>query len=253
LLLVSIRKQYKDFTLQDKGLWSFDAFKRRIQMQLQDSSQREEILFAARAFARLGYMHGFGHISIRTADGVLITPTRPPFLEQQPADVLRCDGNGQVQSGNAKGRPIEVFLHLGIYAARKDVHAICRTHAPHSSAVQSQQSVPPIRHGFGGIAETIAVHNETDLIHNLEMGRRAAETLGTRDALIIRGNGALTVGATVGQAAARMWSVEERCSFDKLTPDHAMSFSREELAARKNWYEAESERIWTWLQHLAKR
>ena len=221
-------------------------------MQSQDSSQREEIVVAARAFARLGYMHGFGHISIRDGDGVLITPTRPPFLSQQPADVLRCDGNGQVQSGTAKNRPIEVFLHLGIYAARKDVNAICRTHAPYSSAIQSERSVPPIRHGFGGIAETIAVHDETDLIHNIEMGRRAASTLGNSDALILRGNGVLTVGTTVGQAAARMWSLEERCVFNKLTPDDAISFSKEELAARKNWYEAESDRIWIWLQQSAK-
>jgi HCOMODA/2-hydroxy-3-carboxy-muconic semialdehyde decarboxylase len=97
----------------------------------------------------------------------------------------------------------------------------------------------------------VSVHDETDLIHNLDMGRRAAEALGDGDALILRGNGVLTVGATVGQAAANMWSLEERCAFDKLTPDRDRSFSPKELAARKNWYAAESERIWAWLQHVA--
>lgn len=219
-------------------------------MSQHDLRQREEIVIAARAFARLGYMYGFGHVSVRTEDGLLITPTRPHFLHQQPADLLRCDSSGSVQAGVASNRPIEVFLHLGIYKSRSDVHAICRTHAPAASAIQSIASVPPIRHGFGGITETIAVLDETDLIHKPEMGTRAGESLGSSDALILRGNGVLTVGSTLGQAAARMWSLEERCTFDRLTPDKNISFSRKELEARKHWYDAESDRIWAWLQHV---
>lgn len=217
-----------------------------------DSSLREDILLAARAFARLGYMHAFGHVSLRAEEGLLITPTRPAFLDQQPSDILTCDQDGKTLTGNPQTRPIEVFLHLGIYAARPDVRAICRTHAPHASAIQGQQSVPPIRHGFAGITATVRVHDQTDLIHNAELGRLAAQDLGSNSALILRGNGVLTVGATIGQAAARMWCLEERCLFDKLTADPAVSFSEAELAARKNWYEAESERIWTWLQQSAR-
>ena len=219
-------------------------------MSEDDSHQTEKITLAARAFARLGYMHGFGHISVRSGDGLLITPTRPPFLDQQAANMLHCNRGGVVETGDAASRPIEVFLHLAIYNARNDVRAICRTHAPAASAIQSAGSVPPIRHGFGGIAKTVAVFNETDLIHKLEMGEQAASCLGSSDALILRGNGVLTVGATLGQAAARMWSLEERCTFGRLTPDKTTFFSTNEFEARKRWYSAESERIWTWLQHI---
>jgi HCOMODA/2-hydroxy-3-carboxy-muconic semialdehyde decarboxylase len=213
---------------------------------------REQIILAARAFARLGYMHGFGHVSVRTEDRILITPTRPPFLAQKPDDLLQCDDSGAVRDGDANARPIEVFLHLGIYDVRQDVYAICRTHAPSSSAIQTERSVPPIQHGFGGIVETVSVSNETDLIHNKQMGSRAAECLAAADALILRGNGVLTVGATIGQAAARMWSLEERCAFARLTPDKEAAFSELELKGRKRWYDAESDRIWTWLQHLGE-
>lgn len=209
-----------------------------------------EMMLAARAFARLGYMHGFGHISVRNAGGLLITPTRPPFLAQQPGDMLACDHGGNVVRGDAAARPIEVFLHLGIYRARADVAAICRTHAPQASAIQRLQSVPPIRHGFGGIVDSVAVSDETDLIHNPELGAQAAASLGTADALILRGNGVLTVGADLGTAAARMWSLEERCAFDRLTPDRDCAFSAAELAARRVWYAAEAARVWTWLRQL---
>jgi HCOMODA/2-hydroxy-3-carboxy-muconic semialdehyde decarboxylase len=213
---------------------------------------RHPIILAARAFARLGYIHGFGHVSIRTEDGLLITPTRPPFLAQKPDDLLHCDHSAAVRDGDEKARPIEVFLHLGIYQARPDVHAICRTHAPSASAIQTERSVPPIQHGFGGIVGRVSVFNETDLIHNQQMGKHAAECLGSADALVLRGNGVLTVGATIGQAATRMWSLEERCAFARLTPDEETAFSDRELKARRRWYDAESDRIWTWLQHLGE-
>lgn len=219
-------------------------------MSPEHSRQADEIVRAARAFARLGYMHGFGHISVRNGDGVLITPTRPPFLDQRSDNILVCNSAGVVETGDATTRPIEVFLHLAVYKARKDVHAICRTHAPAASSIQSLGSVPPIRHGFGGIAETVAVFDQTDLIHKFELGQHAATCLGSADALILRGNGVLTVGATLGQAAARMWSLEERCTFEQLTPDKSMYFSASELEARKCWYAAESERIWVWLQQI---
>jgi hypothetical protein len=54
----------------------------------------------------------------------------------------------------------------------------------------------------------------------------------------------------VAEAAARMWSLEERCAQAWRQGTHASPFSAEELAARARWYPAESERIWTWLKYL---
>ncbi len=39
----------------------------------------------------------------------------------------------------------------------------------------------------------------------------AAATLGASDALLLRGNGGLTCGATPGLAVARMWLLEAAC------------------------------------------
>jgi len=211
---------------------------------------RNDIAAAARAFSLLQYVHAFGHISVRLKRSLLITPTRPPLAVQRAADILEIDFDGKAVSGDASARPIEVFLHIGIYNARTAVEAICRTHAPCSSTWPANGEAPSIQHGFGGIAGVVATYDSCDLIHTAELGAAAATRLGDADALILRGNGVLTAGRTLGEAAARMWSLEERCAQARRQGPHASPFSAEDLAARSRWYPAESERVWTWLKYL---
>jgi ribulose-5-phosphate 4-epimerase/fuculose-1-phosphate aldolase len=217
-------------------------------MSEQAEHLRQETACAARAFASLGFVHAFGHVSARCGSTLLITPTRPPLAMQRDADILEADFDGKVLHGEANARPLEIFLHIGIYRARPDVAAICRTHAPAASLWPP--AVPPILHGFGGIAASVATFDEVDLIHNPLLGAAAAAALGNSHALILRGNGVLAVGASVGEAAARMWSLEERCAVALRQGPAAKPFSAEELQARRRWYPAEQNRIWTWLQHL---
>jgi HCOMODA/2-hydroxy-3-carboxy-muconic semialdehyde decarboxylase len=211
---------------------------------------RDDIATAARAFSRLGYVNAFGHVSQRAENSLFITPTRPPLAAQQGADVIEVDFDGRVIDGDATARPIEVFLHIGIYASRDDVRAICRTHAPSASVWPAQGKIPAIQHGFGGIARDVAIYEGCDLIHDAELGGRAAKRLGGADALLLRGNGVLTVGRNIGEAAARMWSLEERFAQASRQGAQQVSLSAQELAARARWYSAEVERIWMWLRYL---
>jgi ribulose-5-phosphate 4-epimerase/fuculose-1-phosphate aldolase len=211
---------------------------------------RIDIATTARAFSRLGYVHAFSHVSLLLEHSLLITPTRPPLAVQLPTDVMEVDFQGNVRKGDAAARPIEIFLHIGIYQVRTDVRAICRTHAPYASTWPEGAKAPPTQHGFGGLVGAVATFDGCDLIHTTELGARAAERLGGANALLLRGNGVLTVGRTLNEAAARMWSLEERCAQVRRQGPHQAAFSDEDLAARARWYPAETERIWTWLQHL---
>jgi HCOMODA/2-hydroxy-3-carboxy-muconic semialdehyde decarboxylase len=213
-------------------------------------SLREDVATAARAFSRLGYVHAFGHVSVRSANSLWITPTRPTLAAQRAADLIAVNFEGTVLSGDASARPIEVFLHIGIYSARPDVQAICRTHAPFASIWPASGEAPPVQHGFGGITGEISTYDACDLIHTQELGACAAKGLGATNALILRGNGVLTVGRTLGEAAARMWGLEERCAQAWRQGNHPAPFSAEDLAARARWYPAESERIWAWIRYL---
>jgi HCOMODA/2-hydroxy-3-carboxy-muconic semialdehyde decarboxylase len=211
---------------------------------------RNDIATLARAFSRLKYVHAFGHVSVRLEHSLLVTPARPALAALRPHHVIEIDFEGRVVLGDSTVRPIEVFLHVGIYAARPDVCAICRTHAPYASTWPREGKAPPIQHGFGGIARTVATYDACDLVHNTDLGAEAASRLAGADAMILRGNGVVTVGRTLGEAAARMWSLEERCAQASRQGAHKAPFSADDLDARVRWYAAESERVWMWLKDL---
>jgi HCOMODA/2-hydroxy-3-carboxy-muconic semialdehyde decarboxylase len=217
------------------------------------SDTGDDVIVAARALATLGYIHAFGHVSIRWGTNLLITPTQPPFTAQRANDLLEVDDTGAVLAGDARARPLEVFLHIGIYRARSDVAAICRTHAPAASTWPKNGTTPPIAHGFGGFAGELASYSNCDLVHDRELGARAAAALGAAQGLLLRGNGALAVGATLGQAAARMWSIEERCAYSLRTRGDSATFSGADYEARKRWYAIEEQRVWNWMKHLGKQ
>src|ERR1700694_2218335 len=119
---------------------------------------RDDIAAAARAFSMLNFVHAFGHVSLRLEHSLLITPTRPPLAVQSAADIMEVDFDGRVMSGDVAARPIEVFLHIGIYEARTTVGAICRTHAPYASTWPAIGEAPAIQHGFGGIGGGVATY-----------------------------------------------------------------------------------------------
>src|SRR5271165_5139619 len=204
-------------------------------MEQRTDDSRNDMATAARAFSRLNYLNAFGHISVRLERSLLITPTRPPLAIQRPEDMIEVGFDGVVFSGDVAARPIEVFLHIGIFAARADVKAICRTHAPHASAWPGSGKAPAVQHGFGGIAGVVATYDACDLVHTTELGANAAAKLGSADALLLRGNGVLTVGRTLGEAAARMWGLEERCAMAWRQGAHASPFSADDLVTRSRW------------------
>ena len=214
------------------------------------SDTRADVIAAARALVALGYVHAFGHVSIRYENGLLITPTQPPFRSQREEDLLHVDFASTVIAGEAQARPLEVFLHICIYQARPDVMAICRTHAPSASTWPPDGKPPPIAHGFGGIVGEIRLYDDSDLVHDAARGQKAARSLGAAQGLLLRGNGALAVGDSLGQAAARMWSLEERCAYTARQSIVRRVFTAGEYQARKRWYAAEEARVWNWMKAL---
>jgi ribulose-5-phosphate 4-epimerase/fuculose-1-phosphate aldolase len=55
------------------------------------------------------------------------------------------------------------------------------------------------------------VHDSATLLRSPQLASAAADAIGAGEALLLRGNGALTLGATPGIAAARMWLLSAAC------------------------------------------
>jgi ribulose-5-phosphate 4-epimerase/fuculose-1-phosphate aldolase len=87
----------------------------------------------ASLFAR-GYSVGSaGNISVRLADGYLITPTNSCLGRLDPARIARLDPDFRHIAGDPPSK--EVFMHRAFYAARSDAGAVVHLHSTWATAV----------------------------------------------------------------------------------------------------------------------
>ncbi|MFJ5985207.1 class II aldolase/adducin family protein [Lentzea sp. NPDC092896] len=206
----------------------------------------EDLLDAALTTAHAGLVTAFGHVSVLVGGQVLITPpqplgslTKPPIPLDLAADEL------------PEGTPKEAWIHLAVYRARPDVRAICRAQPETATALAS--AGVPIRplHGQGAfLGPEVPVFDDPRLVRDRQRAEELAKTLGNAPALLMRGNGAVTVGADVGQAVARMWLLEvsARINAQAAAAGRPRALSTDEQAA---WLAAETEllsRLWAHLR-----
>lgn len=209
---------------------------------------RQEIIHVCRILEGMGLVEGFGHVSARLDnDLMLITPARAPGLAQA-ADLFTSNLAGELVAGPTEvGPPLERWLHLAIYRARPDVRAICRTHSRMAAALGVANQ--PLRpgHGFGGmLGLTVPVHPENDLITNDALGQMVAATLADGAAVLLRGNGGVVTGNSLRQACVRAIYLEEVAWLQvaAMNVGGAIPFTAAELQARSRWHDVEMERAW---------
>src|SRR5690348_2103192 len=171
---------------------------------------REEVAEAARVLARLGLVTAFGHVSARAGGAMLITPAAD--LASVTADLVVEVPFGTREGLLPAGAPAEAWAHLALYQARPDAAAIARAQPPGAFAAAAAVSVMVPLHGQAAwLGESVPVYDDATLLRSAEQAERAARGLPDGEALLLRGNGALTLGATPGLAVARMWLLGAAC------------------------------------------
>lgn len=166
----------------------------------------DDLVLAGRALARHGLVDAFGHVSARTDDGSWAITPPVPLARATAGSVRTLD---LTTPDLAPGVPREAWIHREIAAARPDVGAVCRAQPPTATALAG--AGVPIRplHGQGAfLGPQVAVHDDPRLVRDRAAAARLAATLGAGSAVLMRGNGAVTVGADVSEAIARMWVLE---------------------------------------------
>lgn len=209
---------------------------------------------AARALARSGLVHAYGHCSVRLDAGHFLVCAAKPMGTLLPADagtVVRT--SGPLPDGVLG----EVRIHQQVYARRPEVGAICRIMPPQTGLLALLKRTPRARHGFGAYfarpdGAGPVLWDDPRLLRDDAAAGRLADTLGTGNALVMRANGAVVVGADLLEAVALSWFLEEAARVETglmsmgqdgdhtlLTPDETIA--RQVVAGRVY------ERMWEYL------
>lgn len=208
------------------------------------------VRIAARAVARGGLAHAYGHCSARIdAERFLVCPAVPMGLVR-PGDVCATVPlDGPLPAGVLG----EVRIHREIYRRRSDVGGIVRSMPPKAMSLAAMGRVPQPRHGFGSyFYPAPALWNDPQLLRTDQQAEALAATLGQGRGIFMRGNGVVTAGSSLEEAVVLTWYVEDaaRVELDALASGCAESapvFTEAEAKARATWNGRIRERMWDYL------
>lgn len=104
------------------------------------------------------------------------------------------------------------------------------------------------------LGAAVPVHGSALLLRSRELAGAAAGSLGDADALLLRGNGALTVGPSPGIAVARMWLLAAACeaylAATAAAAGKPAALTADEIASWRAVQDELLPRLW---QHLRRR
>ncbi len=171
------------------------------------AADARRVRVAARAMARAGLVHAYGHCSQRIdPDHFIVSPAKPLGLVTAEDAIVIVPTHGALPP---EALP-EVLAHQYIYRHRGDVFGITRFQSPNLTALSTLGLTPKARHGFGAyFAPSAPLHADPRLVRDSASAGRLAEELGAARAIVMRGNGAVSVGATLEEAVVMAWYLED--------------------------------------------
>lgn len=212
------------------------------------------IATATRVLAHAGLFDMHGHISLRVGDTAYIGDrgaARITIRSDQIAAVRISDGARQ----NDASPPSETSMHLAAYRARPDIGSAAHFHPRYATAfaVAGRPLVAASNAGafFGG---TVPVHDNPELIRTDELGVPVARDLGAAAALLLRGHGALVVGADVPECVTAALYLEESAHRNHLaaTLGAVQAYSADEIARVRAMLASRFVIEKTWAEALAR-
>lgn len=178
---------------------------------------RRKLVWAMSEIERLGLSGGTsGNVSMRTARGMLITPTGVVPAEITPRRIVRVEPDGTFKGA---WRPSsEWHMHAAIYAAFPQARAIVHAHPDHSVALSCLRMEIPAFHymvaGFGG--DNIRCSNYAPF-GSSELGEVVTDAMRDRTACLIANHGMICFAQTIEKA------VQASAKFETLARQYVLA------------------------------
>ena len=178
---------------------------------------RQDLADCYRYLVRLGLMGVFGHVSSRVpgeTDLVFITPIASGIPgEMRAEDILTITLDGRKVDG-AAWVPPEVPMHTWAHRARADAEAVvnCHTLMATAVAISGTRLTPVSMHG-AVCGDGLPVYDDASMITTEEQGKEMARALGDgAKGLLLRGHGIVAVGASIREALANTFAIEDNAA-----------------------------------------
>lgn len=169
---------------------------------------RAALVETCRALADSGLTHGTsGNVSVRCADGFLVSPTGVDYLTLAAEDVPWVSFTGTWYGALAPSS--EWRFHRDILAARPELEAIVHTHSAHATALACRgEGIPPFHY-------MVAVAGGKDIrcapyatFGTQELSDAAVAALEGRRACLLANHGVIALGKTLPAALKLAGEVE---------------------------------------------
>ena len=218
---------------------------------------KKNVITACRILSRQKLVEAFGHVSARipATDLFLMTPRISLDLVTE-GDLLTMNLKGKVIEGGQTA-PFEAWLHTAIMRSKPRVNAITRIHARMANIFSvTDRKLEPVHNHGSFFAGGVPVFSTPDLISTAKLGDEVAQGLGDKPAILLRGNGQVTVGRTIPEAVMMAIYLEEAAEVlygalqigapILLTPDESKQRQIEALPS------VDLERAWNFFKRRAE-
>ncbi len=158
----------------------------------------------------------FTHISARIPGPehhFLINPYGLMFDEITASSLIKVDQRcNKLSESPFPVNPAGFVIHSAVHEAREDIQCVLHTHTRAGVAVSAQKGgVLPISQQSTFVLASLAYHDYEGVAFRDEEKPRLQADLGTRNFLMLRNHGLLTVGRTIADAFLSMYVFESAC------------------------------------------
>ncbi len=173
-------------------------------MDDQERELRRSVVEACREMATAGINQGTsGNISVRVADGMLLTPSGLPYDQMTPEDIVFMDWNGEWKASEGNVPSTEWRFHLDILRAKPEVSAVVHAHPTYCTILAIlQRPIPAIHYmiaAAGGNDVPCAPYAQYG---TAELSALAVAALADRRACLLAHHGMIATGVSLRKA---MW------------------------------------------------
>jgi ribulose-5-phosphate 4-epimerase/fuculose-1-phosphate aldolase len=164
----------------------------------------------------------FTHVSARIPGPehhFLINPYGMMFEEMTASALVKVGMDGlPVSESPYPVNPAGFTIHSAIHEVRDDAGCVIHVHTPDGTAVAtSREGLQPLNQTAQLVIDDLAYHDYEGVALDHDERPRLQADLGSKNVMLLRNHGTLTVGTTCAEAFVRMYFLERACTMQVRT------------------------------------